>query len=201
MKHYRFGVIIIALLLIGCAPSRIVKIEKSHTPFERPSYTVYSPQGEGWLFFEGDQIGEHVIIFGLPQKSKTHTLYAKVSETPSSANFDTPKEFQSFFKKIMIEVGFDPRRYKIVKEENKLESKFGDFSVLHYSLVEDHGAAQCSDDAPYLLMETFGYYFIHPHKKNKIVNIIYSERGKQGELDERFIEKATAFINDFNLKK
>ncbi len=201
MKYYRFPVLMAALLLIGCAPSRIVKIEQANTPFERPSYTIYSPQGEGWLFLEADQPGEHTLIFGLPQKSKTHTIYAKVSEIPSSANFETPQELQSFFKKIMIEVGFDPRRYKIVKEESRLENKFGDFAVLHYSLVEDHGAVQRSDNAPYLLMETFGYYFIHPHKKNQIINVFYSERGTPGELDDHFKEKAMAFINGLNLKK
>lgn len=189
---------IFIIILTGCA-SPFMKIDQPSTPFDRPGYTIYSPQGQGWLFIEGDQPGKHALTFLQPQKSKTHTLYANVEEIPSYANFETPQEFQSYFQKGM-QVGFDPRRYKIVEEENKLNNRFGDFSVSHYSSLEDHGAAQFSD-FPYLLMKTSGYYFIHPHKENLIINVIYSERGKPGELDDNFKEKAKSFTNGLNLKK
>jgi hypothetical protein len=186
---------IFLLVLTGCASH----ILKPNTPFERPTYTIYSPQGEGWLFLEGDQSGQHRLLFGLPQKSETYTLFASVTETPSEANFNTPQEFQSFIQK-QNQIGVDHRRYKIVEEELNLDNKFGDYSVSHYSLVEDHGARQLND-APYLLMRTLSYYFIHPYYKKQLINVVYSERGKQGELDAKFREKGLVFINGLNLKK
>ncbi len=168
-------------------------------PFERPGYRIYSPEGEGWLFVESDQLGQYNMVFGLPQKSRTHTLYARIVEVPSDATFDSPKDFQSFIQK-QNKIGSDPHRYKIVKEEYQFDSKFGDYSISHYSLVEDHGAYQL-DDAPYLLMETMYYKFIHPHNKKHIISVIYSERGKPNELDGHFKEKAKAFIYGLNLKK
>lgn len=199
MKRLLFTIIMMIFLslLTGCV-SRIVK---PNTPFERPTYTVYSPQSEGWLFFEGDQPGEHRLFFGFgsPQKSKTYTLFASVAEISSDANFNSPQEFESFIQK-KDQIGFDHRRFKIVQQELNLDNKFGDYSVLHYSLVEDHGAYQFSD-APYLLTKTLCYYFIHPYHNKQIISVIYSERGKESELDERFREKAQVFFNGLNLKK
>ncbi len=199
MKRYQFTVIIMFLFsLSGCA-SHFVKIEKPNTPFERPSYTIYSPQGDGWIFYEKDEIGQHYLFLGLPQNTRTHTLYAKIEEIPSTAKFDTLQQFQSFFKN-MIEVGFDPRRYKIIEEKIEPNNKFGDLSLTYYSLIEDHGAAYLGD-APYLVMETLNYVFIHPYKKTQLINVFYSERGKSGELDKNFREKAEAFISGLKLKK
>jgi hypothetical protein len=199
MKYYRFAVILIVLFsFIGCT-SRFVTIEKPNTPFERPGYTVHSPQGEGWKFFESDQIGQHVLFFGLPMNSRTHSLYANVTEIPSTAKFNTPREFQSFFDN-MTKTGFDSRRYKMVDEKTEPYNKFGDFSFIYYSLVEDHGAKN-SDDVPYLLLESVCYYFIHPYNKDQLINVIYSERAKPGELDKNFREKAKAFVEGLQLKK
>lgn len=198
MKYLRLLIpIILIFVLNGCA-SPFIKVDQPNTPFERPGYTIYSPEGEGWLFVEGDQPGQHALTFLQPQESKTHTIYANVEEIPSYASFETPQEFQSYFQKGM-QIGFDPRRYKIVEEENILDRKFGEFSISHYSSIEDHGAAQFSD-SPYLLMKTAGYYFIHPHKSNLIINVIYSERGKPNELGVNFKAKAKAFSNCLRLK-
>jgi hypothetical protein len=199
MKRLSFIItmIIYLLALTGC----VSHVIKPNTPFERPAYTIYSPQGEGWLFFEGDQSGVHNLLFGLPQKSRTNTIYANVQETPSDAIFSTPQEFQSFIQK-QNQVGIDHRRYNIVEEELNLDNKFGDFSVSYYTLVEDHGARQLSiSDTPYLLMKTWMYYFIHPSHNKQIISLIYSERGKQGELDEKFREKAQMFFDGLHLKK
>ena len=68
MKRLFFTItmIIYLLALTGCA-SHVIK---PNTPFERPTYTIYSPQGEGWLFFEGDQSGKHNLLFRVAPKIK-----------------------------------------------------------------------------------------------------------------------------------
>lgn len=199
MKFVRLPILFsIILALTGCA-SRIVEIEQPNTPFERPGYTIYSPQDDGWLFLEFDDTGKHILSFNRPQKEVDHTLYANVEEVHSRANFENPEDFLTFFKNAM-QVGYDPRRFNTIEEEIKLENKFGDFTIFHYSKIEDHSAVQRSG-VPFLVMETNGYYFVHPSIENLIVNVTYSERAKDGDLDSNFKKNAMDFINGLKVKQ
>ena len=202
MKYFRIPfILILVFAIIGCASSSYVKVKQGKTPYYRPGFTVLSPQGDGWVFNETDRIGQHDLFFGFPQTSRTHTLYARIVETPSNATFTTPEEFRTYIQRL-TQIGIDQRRYKIVKEDIKLDNKFGEYSVSNYSVIEDHGARQLSGtDVPYLLMETFNYTFIHPYNKKLIISVIYSQRGKSDELDKDFMEKAKAFIDGIELKK
>jgi hypothetical protein len=176
-----------------------VKIERPNTPFERPGYTVYSPKEDGWSYLEYENPGEHVLIFNKPQKEIDHTLYASIKEISSFAKFEKPEEFLSFYEKA-IRMGYDPRRFSTLEEKINLENEFGDYTVAYYSKAEDHGAVQRSG-APFLTMETYSYYFIHPRIENLIVNVIYSERAKSGDLDTNFKKSALEFIHGLKVKQ
>lgn len=199
MKILRLAILFCLIFaLTGCA-SRIVKIERPNTPFERSGYTILSPQGDGWLFWEYDDTGQHVLSFNKPQKEIDHTLYANVKEVHSRANFEKPEDFLNFFKKAM-QVGFDPRRFNVLEEEIKLENKFGKFTIAHYSKIEDHGAVQRSD-VPYLIMEIKSCYFVHPFMENVIVDVTYSERARRSDLNPNFKQNAMDFINGLKIKE
>lgn len=193
-----FVCLFLLIFMAGCA-SRIIKIEQPYTPFERPYYTVLSPQGADWRFIETDAPGKHVLTFFLPPRETTHTVYASVKEVPSKPNFDTPEEFHSFLQKAQS-LGLDERRFTVIEEDIRLDDKFGKFSVAYSSKVEDHGAARM-DDAPFLIMQTYGYFFIHPYAKNLLMEIEYSERGKPDQLDADFVEKGKAFVSGLRLKE
>ena len=76
MKLLRKPILLVFILLLtGCA-SRFTRIEQPNTPFERPGYTVHSPKEDGWVYAEYENPGEHVILFGKPQKEIDHTLYS-----------------------------------------------------------------------------------------------------------------------------
>lgn len=185
------------LLLTGCA-SRFTRIEQPNTTFERPGYTVQSPKEDGWVYAEYENPGEHVILFGKPPTEVDHTLYASVKEIPLFARFEKPEDFFAFQQKAS-KVGNDPRRFNYLDEQLTLEHTFGDFTVAYYVKAEDHGAVQ-SSGVPFLLMETYAYYFIHPTIPNLMVVVIYSERAKAGELPHDFKRSALEFINGIKLK-
>jgi hypothetical protein len=198
MKLLRKPILLVfVLLLTGCA-SRFTRIEQPNTPFERPGYTVHSPKQDGWVYAKYENPGEHVILFGKPLKEVDHTLYASVKEIPSFAKFEKPEDFLDFQKKAS-KIGNDPRRFNYLDEQLTLEHTFGDFTVAYYVKAEDHGAVQRSG-APFLVMETCAYYFIHPTIPNLMVNIIYSERAKNGELPDNFKRTALEFVNGIKLK-
>ena len=160
MKLFRHVVLFsLIIFLTGCA-SRLTPIKTPNTPFERPAYTIYSPPEEGWHFVEYDSAGQHILSFHKPQEEYSHTLFARVEENFLNTKFDKPDDFFVFFKTAM-HMGTDPRRFEILEEEIKPDSKFGDYSIMHYTRAEDHGAAQ-RGDKPFLILETLAYSVIHP---------------------------------------
>ena len=198
MKLLRQSILLMLILfLTGCA-SRLTRIDQPNTPFERPGYTVHSPKNDGWEYLEYENPGEHVILFGQRQKEVDHTLYASVKEISSFAKFEKPEDFLAFQQKAS-KIGNDPRRFNYLDEQLTLEHTFGDFTVAYYLKAEDHGAVQRSG-APFLVMETYAYYFIHPTIPDLMVVVVYSERAKAGELPNDFKRSALEFINGIKLK-
>lgn len=199
MNFFKKAILLTLLFaLTGCA-SPVIKLENPNTPFERPGYTMYSPPEDGWLFIEFDNTGNHVLAFNKPQEERDHTLYASVEEVYANATFQTPEEFLKFYETAK-QMGSDPRRFEIIEEEIKLDNRFGEFSVSHYSKVEDH-AAQQRTNTPFLMMESYAYSIIHPKLENKVINITYSERAISGDVDANFKENAMKFINGFKIKQ
>ncbi len=199
MPVFRSLAVFLTILFLNGCVSQIHKIEKPEIPLERPGYIIHSPRGDGWLFREFDQAGKHTLMFGYPSKSYTYTLYANVIEIPSNTKFESPENFLYYMKK-SAEMEMDPRRYNLIEDKMNLDNRFGKYSVFYYSKVEDHGAAQATD-VPYLIMETYSYYFIHPTNDNLLITVIYSQRGKDNELDKNFIESAARFIEGLTIKE
>lgn len=193
--------IIIVFLIInvlgGCTPF-IKKVTQYDVPFERPGYSILPPQGEDWYYTERGQVGEYVLTYMKRFKSRTHTLFASITETHQSTKFNDKEEYLSFMTKI-IQMGMDPRRFNVLEEQIVLDKKFGPFCIRYYSKVEDH--TKVAGNLPFLTMETYGYYFVHPRKDQLMLAIIYSERGDEDELDQSFKELAMGFIDGLKLKE
>jgi hypothetical protein len=91
------------------------------------------------------------------------------------------------------------KRYKILSEESHLDNRFGKYCIRYYIETEDHGAANKEGEEP-LIMRIYGYRFFHPIKKNVLIDIAYSERGKPQELDRFFKKTADVFFEGFSVK-
>jgi len=166
--------------------------------FDKGTYTILPPRGEGWMYMEGGQNGSFDIVFAKRGTSSTHTFVAKTSKIYSSATFATRDEFFKFAK-LSLNMDIDPRRFKMIEEKIELSDKFGPYSFFKYGVAEDNNAANANGSV--LILKVYGYGFIHPSDKALMVDIMYSERGKSDEIDPAFENKAKAFIDGFSVKK
>ena len=198
MIYKRFFILLPLILFIGCA-SPLKQIKDPNKPFERPSYSVLPPPGDGWIYADQNQVGIFNLAFGKKFDSPTHTLSGLVVEIHSSAQFENPEEFLNYIKKSK-ELDADPRRFKMFEDEFNLDPKFGEYSVKYSSASEDYGAANKGND-PFLILKLYGYIFIHPNFENVIIDISYSERGKVSEIDPDFKTTAKKFIEGIKLKR
>lgn len=185
------------IIWAGCVSS-IKEVKDPNTPFERRGYSILPP-GSDWRYIEGKRTGGSNLSFGKKFDSSTHTLTANVVEVQSFANFSSPEEFLGFIKK-GNELGTDPNRFRIQENEINLDDKFGAYSVEYYSKLEDHRAVN-RGEATFLIMVTKGYTFIHPHFKDTIISVYYSERGRPDEIDPNFKGAAQKFIEGLRIKE
>lgn len=185
------------VLVSGCA-SPVKQIKDRTIPFERPSYSILPPQEEGWTYVDREQVGAFNLAFGKKFVSPTHSLAGLVAEIHSIVKFDTPEEFLYFVKKSK-ELDLDPRRFKIINNEMVLDNKFGNYSVRFNYTVQDYGASNIGK-SEYLVLTGYGYFFVHPQFKSIVLDVSYSERGTESEIDPNLEKTAKIFINGLTLK-
>ncbi len=181
-------------ILFGCAPL-FQKIERPNTLYDRGRFSIVSPEGDDWYLQNTG--GSQLTRFYRKNASPTHTLYAQVSMNEMTAKFDNPEKYLDFIK--TASQMWDPKRFNPIEQRAVLDNKFGPYSVLMYSKVEDHHAAGAVD-LPYLTMVTYSYAIISPVDDRFHFSLTYSERGKAGELDPNFEENARKFFNGFTIK-
>lgn len=197
MTFKRIGVIVLLVILSGCA-SPVKQINDINIPFQRPYYSVLSPQEKDWVYLDQNQAGTYNLYFGKDTNSPTHTLVAIVTELHSSIRFDTREEFLKYVEKSK-ELDTDPRRFKIIKYDINLNDKFGEYCIKYYAETEDHQPANL-DGNDFLVLKLYGYTFLHPYFKNVAVDISYSERGIPQEISSDFDVMAEKFLNGLVLK-
>ncbi len=185
-----------ALILIGCAPS-LKYIKDYNVPLEKESYSILPPKGENWVYDDNSQS----IIFGKQGNTKSHTYVAEVVANYSydNLNFKSPEDYLEFMKNT-AKIGTDPRRFEIQEEEMVLDNKFGPYCVRYYVKAEDRYAAE-RNKTMFMIMELYQYHFIHPHNKNILISIGYSERGRLNENSNDFKVIAEDFINGIKIKE
>ena len=132
-------VVCLLFIIAGCA-SPVKQIKDSSIPFQRPYYSVLPPQGDNWYYARGENAGSFNLTFGKQSSSGTHTIAGLISELHSSVDFDNPNEFLNFVIK-MRDMDMDPRRYNIIDYSISLDSKFGQYCIKYYYIIEDYKAA------------------------------------------------------------
>lgn len=197
MIYKRFFVLMLLTILVSCA-SPLKQVKDPNKPFERQSYSILPPVGDGWFYVDQEQVGRFDLAFGKKFDSSTHTLTGLVAEIHSYAQFENPEEFLTYVKKSK-DLGTDPRRFKIITNKISLDPKFGGYCVKYSAVAEDHGASNKGGEK-FLLLNLYGYIFIHPNFENVIIDISYSERGTSEETDPKFKIAANSFIEGMKLK-
>jgi hypothetical protein len=80
-----------------------------------------------------------------------------------------------------------------------LDDKFGNYSIRFHYTVQDKGASNIGKNE-YLVLSGYGFLFIHPQFENIAIDVSYSERGTESEMDPNFVKTANKFINGLILK-
>lgn len=189
-------IFVLSLLLSGCLALNAKKVEDPSIPLKRPGYSILPP-GADWIYVEQMQEGEYVINFGKPSTSNTYTEIATITEIHNYIEYGNQEEFLSDVKKSILNM--DPRRFNLLVERVSLSDKFGPYCVEFYSKVEDHNAKNASG-VPYLILEIYGYHFLHPTVENLYINVGYSQRGLLEELNPDFENSAKKFIDGLNVE-
>jgi hypothetical protein len=198
MKMKNILSILLLSLLVVTARSERLEFEPigSGIQLEAIYFSILSPKGDQWYWNNTYRKGFNVMIFTKEGKSKTLTYVAQVTEFyDTDRSFSSPKAFLDHYSKKVAE----GKRYKILSEESHLDNRFGKYCIRYYIETEDHGAANKEGEEP-LIMRIYGYRFFHPIKKNVLIDIAYSERGKPQELDRFFKKTADVFFEGFSVK-
>ena len=165
--------------LAGCisAGSAFTPITDPGTRISLRGYSVVSPSGEGWLVSRPKQfdIG-YIKTIG----SETHTFGLTAAAIPFTLRFDTPEEFLEYVKKSK-EADTDPRRFRTLDLNAKVDPALGPYCVRYYRKVEDNAAAN-AQGSPYLILEAWSVTCIHPLSPALVVDVGYHDRYRPGDL-------------------
>ena len=86
--------------------------------------------------------------------------------------------------------------------ESKFEIiEFKGAKTASFYIVQKDLSAMNKGLNPYLYVKTAGNVIIHPEKKNVLIQLDYSERGVESELDINFKENASIFFHNITLKE
>ncbi len=200
MKFFKSVVLTYILIsLVFCSHSPFRNIENPNIPFERPDYSVLAPDGGNWQYFADDSNGRFRLNFfkKIPDP-KFHSLAVGLIETPSSANFENPQEFENWNRKT-LEIAMSANRLNLVDIKIESDNRFGAYSVKYYTKSEDHRAVNRGNE-DFLILEDYGYVFIPPKNPKLIVQVSYSERGRTQEIRPNLGKLAESFFDGIKLK-
>lgn len=198
MKYYIIIVLAIVLGVCGCA--HLVKIEDPNASFEGTSYLIKPPGNGEWLYNRTRSFrGNIKYLFGRKKQSETLSNYALVSEKISPIIFDNNDCFLDYVKLSIIQDN-DPKRMELIESKFEIKNFKGAKDVSFYVVYKDFSAPNKGNN-PYLYVKTAGNIIEHPDKRNILIQLDYSERGVESELDENFKENAARFFNNFAFKK
>ncbi|HBG21140.1 MAG TPA: hypothetical protein DDY32_18205 [Desulfobulbaceae bacterium] len=193
--------IIIFLTLLGfCGCAHLVKIEDPNVSFEGTSYIIKPPSNGEWFYNRTKNLrGNITYLFGRRNQSETLSNYAVVTEKISPIYFFNEECFLDYVKSSVIQSN-DPQRMELVESEFEIKKFLGAKDISFYVVYKDLSAPS-KGNTSYLYVKTAGNVIIHPDKRNLLIQLDYSERGVESELDEHFKENAARFFNNFTFKK
>ena len=177
----------LALSLIACVPKQSFKpIDRSESEY-RNYHGIFSfelPQGKDWYEIKSS-------VFGKKLKTEGQSFIASVTVGKVKRDFNTPKEFLSFFKKIRNKQN-DPNKFKIIKNTEVLNTKFGNYCSKYEQIAEEYGKG---------ILKIKGYTCLHPQNSQNFISIQYSERSKSGDISSDVIAEGERFIESLKINK
>jgi len=170
-------------LLVGAAPAHhaaaqlhAVPITNAAAVYELEGYSVSPPPGKSWFEMQRDR---QQVLFGKKVDSPTHSFGATATSDLIREKFETREQFQEYVNKLRT-ADFDPLRFKVIEFESAVDTNYPAWCVRYRLKHTDRNAVLARNRT--LLVEDFGITCLHPDKKDLVVDVGYSERGRAAEL-------------------
>ena len=124
---------------------------------------------------------------------ETYAINVFLFEIP---NFDSQDTFIDFVK-AGREQDFDPKRFKIIKDDITSFEGREDYCASYHSVAEDKEAVKRSRNKEMMILEMAGYICRHPKNKNIGINFDYSHRYYSNNKDSALLDKSNKAFNKF----
>ena len=167
-----------AALLAGEAAAQMhaVPITETTKAYAMDGYRVLPPPGKNWFEMQRNR---ELALFGKRLDSPTHSFSAMVISEFINEKFETRDQLQNYVNKVRT-TDIDSTRFKVIEFESAVDDTFTAWCIRYRIKHTDRDAVLSRNRT--LLVEDFGVTCLHPEKKNLMVDIGYSERGRAAEL-------------------
>jgi hypothetical protein len=132
-------------------------------------------------------------LFGKKIESPTHSFVATATSGLISEKFETLEQFREYVDK-MRTANADAARYRVIEFDSAVDDKFSAWCVRYRLKRTDRGAVQSRNQT--LVLEDYGVSCLHPEKKELVVDVGYSERGRTAELSAEIRKEGEYFIRN-----
>ena len=192
-------VFLIALLLIASgSTSAQLKAEPITSPdtiYKLEGYSVHAPIGDDWfLIFQDNQS----VGFGKRKISPTHAFTATATSTRTNKKIKTLAEIVAYVKKGNA-ASIDPQRETVLKNDAVTDEEAPAPLCAGYRLkTEDRGVPGTHST---LFNLSYGVVCVHPTVPNLLVDVGYSERGTEDELNSKVLQdEGVDFVNGLKFR-
>ena len=143
------------------------------------------PNEDGWILFDPDGKGSFITKFGQTEiESYVISLDRYNHAVPNSSD-----EFRKLYE-ILKQREISVPRYKLLLVKESARASLSTYALDFYYLVEDHQPIELPNGDEYMLLETMGFFALHPYIPDTLIRVAYSYRYAKGHEDSLFAEKA-----------
>jgi hypothetical protein len=161
------------------------RVENPRAVYELQGISVNPPQGKDWYVLRRDR---EAVFFGKKVDSDTHAFAATAITQLVQRNFVSLDEFRDYVKQSQA-TSIDPARQSILENDAVVDKSVGGYCVRYHVKTEDRGAHK----EP-LRMVSYGVMCMHPTIPQLLVEVGYSERGRDGELDPELRAEGNSLV-------
>ena len=183
---------------VAFAQLHATPITEATPPYVFEDFSVTAPPGKSWFEMKRDK---QQALFGKKVDSPTHSFAATAASGGLPEKFENRDKFQEYVNK-MRTVEIDPRRFKIIEFDSKIDDSYQAWCVRYHLKHTDNDAVLARNRS--LIVEDFGIACLHPDRNNLIVDVGYSERGRAAELGKELSaqlrQEGESFVRSLKFK-
>jgi hypothetical protein len=179
----------------GRAQLHAIPVTDANTAYLQDGYRVLPPPGKSWFEMQRDR---QQALFGKKIDSPTHSFVATATSGLIGEKFETRAQFQEYVNK-MRTAEVDTARYRVIEFDSAVDNSFETWCVRYRFKRADRDAVLSRNRT--LVLEDFGIACLHPAKRDLVVDVGYSERGRPDELSPELRKEGESFMRSLEFIK